>query len=240
MISAWIPVISTLVGGLLAGSVALFVNRQSHHYAQEREKKAAAERLHNEKQVLEEKLARERYFIATELVFMLEQFAENCASIATDQGYENQDGIQVPAATVPKLDYSAVTGDWRTLPNRLMYRIRELPVLKSEADRTIDAVDASPPGFEEFFNLRQYEYIRLGLKAILLARRIRKLAGFPETRLDATPWSAQRVLWNEWRLERKRRSLQAILHARALAAFEIKNDMRRKPLGDALDSGEHA
>jgi hypothetical protein len=71
-------------------------------------------------------------------------------------------------------------------------------------------------------------YTRLGLKAIILARRLRRLADFPESRLNGMPWSAQRVLWEEWCRERKRHSVQALLHARALAAFEIMNDMRNK------------
>ena len=37
--SAWMPVISTLAGGVLAGGVALLVSRVNHRYAREREGK---------------------------------------------------------------------------------------------------------------------------------------------------------------------------------------------------------
>lgn len=213
--------------GLITAGAAIVAVMLTHRFTLKREKQAS-----------EDKQKRERYFIATELVFMLEQFAENCASVARDNGSDHEHAF-APSHPLPELDYEAVTGDWRTLPVRLMYQLRELPVLKSESDRTIASADFIGPEYDEFFEARQYEYTRLGLKAVILARRLRKLTGFPDSRLNATPWSAQRVLWEEWRRERKRRSVQALLHARALAAFEIKNDMRRKAADDASGSGEN-
>lgn len=222
-------VVTGLITGLLTGGIALAGICLTHWLTQRREKKKS-----------DDNTRRNRYFIATELVFLLEQFAEGCASVATDKGFENQQRVTVPSTTLPQLSYSAVTGDWRALPVRLMYKLRELPVLQSESDRTIDAVDFIGPDYDEFFEARQYEYTRLGLKAIILSRHLRKLAGFPGSRLDATPWSAQRVLWKAWRLERKRRAVQAVLFARSLATFEINNDMKRKAADDASDPGEKA
>lgn len=214
--------------GLITAGAAIAAVMLTHRFTLRREKLAS-----------EDKQRREQYFIATELVFLLERFAEGCASVARDNGFEHEHAF-VPSFPRPELDYAAVTGDWRTLPARLMYQLRELPVLQNESDRTIDAADFIGPEYDEFFEARQYEYTRLGLKAVILARRLRKLTGFPDSRLNSTPWSAQRVLWEEWRRERKRRSMQALLHARALAAFEVKNDMRRKAAEDACDSGENA
>lgn len=201
------PQIITAVAsvGAALGGVGL-----THYFTRKREERAAAA-----------KQSSERLFIATELVFLLEQFAEACASVATDQGYLNQDRITVPETTVPNLSYDAVTGDWRALSAKLMYRIRELPVIHREADRAIDAAEAYPPDYDEFFEVRQYQYIRLGLKAIIQARRLRQFAGLPNTRLDASPWSAQNVLWKEWRLERTRRSVQATLRQQAFAQLNV-------------------
>jgi hypothetical protein len=176
--------------------------------------------LHREKLASEKKLVQERLFISTELVFMLEQFAESCASVATDWGYENQDGISVPQTPTPVIDYSTIAGDWRALPGRLMYQVRGLTVLKSTSDRIIDDAEYYAPDFEEFFSERQYQYTRLGLKAVILARRLRRLVGFPETPLNASPWSAQHVLWHEWRKERHRRAEQAVMRTRSLATFQ--------------------
>lgn len=214
--------------GLITAGAAIAAVMLTHRFTLKRERQAS-----------EDKLQRERYFIATELVFLLEQFAESCASVARDNGLEHEHAF-APTFPRPELDYSVITGDWRILPVRLMYQLRELPVLKSESDRTIDAADYTGPDYDAFFEARQYEYTRLGLKAIILARRLRKLAGFPDSRLNTTPWSAQRVLWEEWRRERKRRSVQSLLHARALAAFQIKNDMRRKASDDAGTYGDNA
>jgi len=215
------PQIITAVASIVAalGGVGL-----AHHYTRKREERAAAA-----------KQSSERLFIATELVFLLEQFAEACAGVATDHGYLNQDRITVPETTVPDLSYAAVTGDWRVLPAKLMYRIRELPVIQGEADRAITAAEAYPPDYEEFFEARQYQYTRLGLKAIIQSRRLRQFAGLPDTRLDASPWSAQNVLWKEWRLERKRRHVHAVLMARSLATFRIVNQLR-----DDKRKGPHA
>ncbi|BEM75568.1 hypothetical protein SME36J_49910 (plasmid) [Serratia marcescens] len=199
-----------IITGFSSAGAALGGVWLTHYFARRREERAAAA-----------KLGSERIFIATELVFLLEQFAEGCAAVATDQGYLNQERITIPEIRAPSLDYSAISGDWRVLPAKLMYRIRELPVMQDEADRTISAAEHIPPDYDEFFEARQYQYTRLGLKAIIQSRRLRRLVGLPHTRLDATRWSAQNVLWQEWRLERNRRSVQARLLRQTIAQMDV-------------------
>ncbi|MDQ7889132.1 hypothetical protein RCH39_24510 [Klebsiella pneumoniae subsp. pneumoniae] len=82
--SEWLPVISTLAGGVLAFGAALVVNKVNHRYALEREARAAAERQRHEMKVAQDKLERERYFISTELIFQLERFGEDCVAAACD------------------------------------------------------------------------------------------------------------------------------------------------------------
>ena len=62
--------------GVLAFGAALVVNKVNHRYALEREALAAEERRCHELKVAQDKLESERLFIATELIFLLEQFAE--------------------------------------------------------------------------------------------------------------------------------------------------------------------
>lgn len=95
-----------------------------------------------------------------------------------------------------------------------MYRIRELPVLQAEARKAIkEAANCDHPDeLIEYFRARQYHYARLGLKAIIQARRLRKLAGFPETRLASDDWSAQPVLREVWSQERRRRARDALIY----------------------------
>lgn len=207
-ISVWVPVISVLAGSVLTGTIQYFMNRQNHFFALKREEKAAADRLRNEKQAEENKLQRERIFIAAELVFLLEQYAEGCARVAADHGDDNPQSEREPTVNYPLLNLTDVSGDWRVLSRLLMYRIRELPVLQNEAQRTIAGVGEydHPPYYSSYFRERQYQFSRLGMKAVILAMRLRKAVGLPESRLQDTEWSAYNVLWKVWRQERKRRA----------------------------------
>lgn len=238
-LSVWIPVVSALTGGVLAGSVALLVSWQNHRYAREREEKSAADRLRHEQKVTEEKKEKELLFIATELVFILEQFAEGCARVATDTGHTDAQDYTRSNEISPEIDLSVVAGDWRVLSSRLMYAIREIPVLQKGADRLISATEENddPPAYSRTFRERQYQYARLGLRAMIQARRLRKEADLSATRLDATEWSAQPVLWNVWRQQRKWRAQWSILNKRQLAVFHIVNQMRAGK-NDSAPSGE--
>lgn len=170
----------------------------------------------------------ERLYLATELVFLLEQFAEGCARVATDIGHTDAQGYTRSNETKPDIDLTAVTGDWRVLPARLMYAIREIPVLQKGADRLISATEEhdDPPDDSKTQRERHYQYARLGIRAVIQARRLRKNANLPKTRLDATEWSAQPVLWKVWRQQRKWRAQWSILNKRQLATFHIVNQMR--------------
>lgn len=215
-ISLWVPVISVLAGGVLTGTIQYFINRQNHHFALEREQKAAAVRLQNEQQAEENKLQRERIFIAAELIFLLEQYAEGCARVAADQGDDNPQNEREPTFNYPLLILKDVSGDWRVLSRLAMYRIRELPVLQNEAQRTIAGKGEydHPPFYSDYFKERQYQFARLGMKAVILAMRLRKVVGLPESRLQYTEWSAYNVLWRVWRRERKRRAAEFIKKTR--------------------------
>ncbi|MEB7588361.1 hypothetical protein NGC36_24165 [Serratia rubidaea] len=181
-----------------------------------------------EERTISTKQDAERLFIATELVFLLEQFTEDCAKVTTDRGEPNQHGEYTPVVKQPELNTADISGDWRTLPPLIMYRIRELPVLQNEARRNIAAIaeHSNPPEHAEYFHERQYQYAYLGLRALILSRRLRKLVSLPSTRLDATAWSAQPVLWQVWRQERHRRTQTLILRKQELAVFQFKNQMR--------------
>ncbi|MCT4709061.1 hypothetical protein MUA04_02380 [Enterobacteriaceae bacterium H11S18] len=213
-LSVWVPVISTLAGGVLAATVALVVSRLNHKYAREREEKAMAERLRQENEIKHEKISRERHFIAIELVFLLEQFAESCSDVAADIGENNGDPqpTRKPTVDYPELSFTGVNGNWQVLDGRLMYRIRELLVLQREAQNAIANVKAGDYYGEckDYFRERRYQYARLGLKTIIQVRRLRRMAGFPDTRLAISEWSAQFLLKEIWQIERRRRAKEAI------------------------------
>lgn len=164
--------------------------------------------LRREKRAAEKKMRQARQFIAIELIFLLEEFAEGCARAATDTGHADNEGILRVSAERPDIDLTQIAGDWRVLPAALMYRIRELPILVNEADKYVASAwdNDWPPDYSRTFEERQYQYSRVGLKALFSAIRLRKLVGLPGTRLNATPWSAQPLLWISWKEECRRRS----------------------------------
>jgi len=196
-------VVTGLITGALTGGVALAGIWLTHFLTLRRERRAA-----------EDKLQRERYFIVTELVFMLEQFAEGCAQVATDDGRNNQDRQpeREAEAGYPELNLTDVSGDWRVLDPHHMYRIRELPVLQNEARRAIAYAREIPvpPLHEYYFWERQYQFTRLGLKAAILSVRLRRATGLPDTHLADGEWSAVSRLRKVWRRERRRRTAEAV------------------------------
>lgn len=197
--SLW-PQIITAVSSISAalGGVSL-----THHFTRRREERAVAIKLESE-----------RLFIVTELVLMLEQYAEGCSQVANDDGWSGEpvQSEMRPCADYPELNLAAVSGDWRVLHWRHMYRIRELPVLQNEARRAIAyaAQVPVPPFHEDFFRERQYQFTRLGIKAVILAVRLRRATGLPETRLTGhDAWSAVSVFHKVWRRERSLRAAEA-------------------------------
>lgn len=203
--------------GLITAGAAIAAVMLTHQFTLRREKLAS-----------EDKIQREQYFIATQLVFLLEQFAENCASHVLvsnlTEGCENSLTNHVR----PEIDYSLVTGDWRSLPVRLMYKIHELPVQKIEADRTIESARFFPPINSGYQSELRYHYTKLGLKALILASRLRKLANFPKTPIVRNKFVASHSLWYTWRMERKRLSEQALRVNRSLASFTAKVAEQKK------------
>lgn len=199
--SAWVPVISVLAGGTMTGGVALAGIALTHHLTRIREREAA-----------ERKTAADRYFIATKLVFKLEDYAEMCAEVSQDDGRRDEGDEYRPTVRVYSLEFNDVTGDWRALPAPVMYRLREMSVLQAEARGLINFisdVDTSSR-YDVYYRERKYQYARLGLRALLLAKRLRKLTGMPSSRLDKYHWSPQQTLWQGWRDGRKYRLKQRL------------------------------
>lgn len=213
----WGNVATGMITGLLTGGIALTGIWLTHRFTLRREQKAS-----------EDKLQKERYFIATELIFILEQYADGCAKVATDRGEADAHGEHEPVTVYPELEISNVAGDWRTLPVLLMYRIRELPVMQKESVRSVGDVGEydHPPHYSDYFRERRYQFTRLGLKAIFLAKRLRVLVCLPESRLDVSEWSAQPVMWRVWRRERRRRAKLYIQHKKELEVWEIQDSSR--------------
>lgn len=205
-VASWVPVVAALAGSSVTGAIQFFMNRQNHANALEREEKAAAVKLQNEKQASEEKLRRERYFIATELVLMLEFFAAECSDVAV-RGVDMQ-GRVIPGVSVPspQLRYDGTEGDCRTVPDSLLYRIRELPVLCANAEAHIRYVGQYSDNARAKLECRQYHFARIGLFALFAAARLRRECGLPSPREDTDSRAVFSTLWR-WRRHLWRRRL---------------------------------
>lgn len=197
--------------GFITAGAAIVAVMLTHRYTHRREKQAAVQQL-----------KQEQLFIATELIFLPEQYAEGCAQVAGDNGkmvYESgkqPERAYVAGYPVP-LDFDKVAGDWSSLPARRMYRIRELPLRQAGAMSAIEfAWDNDMPGdYPAFFRQRQYEFARLGITAISEARQLRKLSGLPADRLNKSEWSALPVIMGVLKRERQQRISEHLASAAA-------------------------
>ncbi|HDK6063971.1 MULTISPECIES: hypothetical protein [Klebsiella] len=181
-ISVWIPVITALAGiGGALGSQYI-----SHRFTLNREKKAS-----------EDKMQRERYFIATGLVFLLERFAQRCVYSAYESGFnEPEHGYFCVNHTLPEFSYDGIDGDWRSLPPELMFRLSQMPVLQQEALQSIQSAFGNDDPYDGSDGLSEInkQSSRLGLRAIRLSRELRQICSMPHDDLSAHHWSAWRML----------------------------------------------
>lgn len=172
--------------GFITAGAAIGAVMLTHRFTLKREKAAA-----------EGKQTRERYFIGTELVFMLERFSQRCVAAAYESGYyDHETGYIQVTHDLPDIGYSSITGDWRSLPQDLMYRLIQIPVLQEEARKSVAAAfnnDSPWDGDDGLYELNKQSCL-LGLRAIRLSRELRRLCAMPEDELSVQPWSAWRTL----------------------------------------------
>lgn len=159
-----------------------------------------------EKEAAEAKQARERLFIGTELICLLEHFADQCSDVACDTEPDKENWS---VKDLPLLSLEGIEGDWRSLPSELLFRIRNLPALNREARYVIESVFRyeSPPDAAES---ARYQYARLGLKVLLIAWRLRRICDLPPPRegelcrrIGSILWRNRRALWRR-HVERQR------------------------------------
>ena len=160
------PQIITAVSTIASAVGAVFL---THHFTLRREERTAAA-----------KLASERLYISTELVFYL----SDLRSVALQQQQQLwstiRDGRGEAEFLLPEIDYSPVSGNWRSLPSGLMYRLSELSVLSYEAVVCVDNVfvEDTPYGGAGEYSLHKNAAM-LGVKALRLSRELRMLCGLP-------------------------------------------------------------
>ncbi|MBK0127540.1 hypothetical protein IAE30_27755 [Pantoea sp. S61] len=225
-ISVWVPVISVLAGSGLTGIIQFFINRQNHRFALEREEETAEKRHKRELADKEEKDRRECYFLAIELVFRLEEYAEKCAYVGIDQGIWEGDAFAEFIHPIPALNLLNVTADWRVLPSRLLYKVRDLSAQHDRACSGISAwFEASDPRdsteMSRSLIYRQRRFLRQGLLAMLYAALLRKHCSMASSPLMRDRLSVGETLWAAWRQQRRSATDESIRHRKQLPAINI-------------------
>jgi len=153
-------------------------------------------------------------YLAIRTVCLLDQFIDNCASVAADDGTSQgepagKDGCYEPQVMAPEFEISSLDGDWKTVPQDLMYALISFPMQVEAANHRISVTaEHSFPPFDDFVEERQLQYAKLGLKAAALADRLRRLYKIPPRTLeDWNPIDYMRAQLNK--LEQRRRAVAA-------------------------------
>lgn len=217
--TAW-PVVATAVtvtGGLLV--VIL-----THHFTRRRELQMLEEKRRREKEDAGEKREAEFRYISTELIFRLEEFAQKCALVAVDHGYEPQVGAElITNAPSPVLTLEDIGGEWKSIPAGLLYLIREQPVRQRAIGPVLAEVYDKlwdPPENIHWFRERQKQYAAAGHRALRLAQRLRRLGGYPQTRLSSGPRSPLQLMWDVHRRELRERQTLTVARSRNTRAID--------------------
>lgn len=135
-----------------------------------------------EAQIQKVKTKKERDYLAILVASELDRFVAGCAEVVSDDGVPDQYGYYAPRVTPPKFEPHLLTVEWKALPSRLMYDVLRLPFRAEQASGYISSVGEhdDPPDFNEYFQIRQYEYARLGVAAATFAETLRNEIGIQD------------------------------------------------------------
>jgi len=126
--------------------------------------------------------ARAARYLAIRVVCILNEFTDNCVSVALDSGGEGKDGQLEAQIAAPVLPSYPDDLDWRSVRHDLMYDLLSFSdaVRKAEAVVNWASNNTYAPDFSEFFETRSIQYANLGLRADTLAEQLRMDYRIPE------------------------------------------------------------
>lgn len=199
----WTQVIVLLISVTSSAYLALRSIRQNHQLTLEREAQAHKRQKELQQHTAEEQLRRERHFICTELIFILEGFAVECADVVIEKGTPKEKSVSgrqeilIPCREIPQISFVNVTGDWRVLNEWDMFRTMEIPVMLKDAHvRILNCTHNLLYGMDSqaIFQIRGESVAPSGLRAASVARKLRRQCGFPTSPLSEGDFSATRTL----------------------------------------------
>lgn len=132
-------------------------------------------------------------YLASRVAAVLDPYVMGCVDVTGDRGQMGEDGQMYASVDAPPLKLPDDV-DWKSIDPHLMDRALTLP---NEIDTANKAVSftwlhvTTPPDNDEMFEERQYQWGRLGLLAMDLARDLRERYGLTQpdySRYDPREW----------------------------------------------------
>jgi hypothetical protein len=137
-------------------------------------------------------------FAAIRTVTALDRLVVRCCDMVGDEGVYTPDGEFHPGVEFPMFELPADV-DWRSVESGLLYRIMALPnelfLARNSIQFVVDSI-VGPPDLGEHYEEQSYQYGRVGLIALDLARDIRsfyKLAGPDYSRWNPRPFMEKAI-----------------------------------------------
>ncbi len=122
-----------------------------------------------------EELDRHGTYLAVRVACVLDPFVMAAVEVVNDKGIYDQERELNPDLVEPTLDLPTDV-DWKSIDPHLMDSILTLPNEIASAKKTISFVGdmiSGPPNHDEWFDERRYQWAKLGLIALDLARDLR-------------------------------------------------------------------
>jgi hypothetical protein len=156
---------------------------------------------------------KETEYLAIQVSCALERYVAGCSAVASDEGECGEHGDNEPIYKLPSFETDSLDVEWKALPGRLMYEVLDFPYRAELADRRVfqASINAIPPGYDDWFEERQYQYAVLGVAASELVEKLRKHAGLMSRPSDGK-WDPVTFMKEKITTIERRRETQAELH----------------------------
>ena len=118
---------------------------------------------------LDSKKKSEAAYLAMRLVLVFDELTASCYRVVHDPLGVDEGGFTESTVADPTLSLPT-DGDYKAFPSELMFRIMWMPNRLQDIKAGLSAVgeDYSPPDFAEYFEYREENFAKLGLRAIEL------------------------------------------------------------------------
>ena len=168
------------------------------------------------------KTKKEYEYLTIRVACMLDRFISGCVDVVNDDGTSfgqyDADGYAQIQVTPPIFNPNELDVEWKSLPPTLMYEILNFPNRIEEANQAISSAfdyAASPPGYDEGFEERQFQYSQLGIYASKLATKLRNFSKLPAYEASEN-WDPNKIMNDKLEQIRSLQDMRAKAHAESM------------------------